>query len=396
MANRGIILTTATGIEDPATSWNIFRDPDIANRLFELNMKSPVFYTMLELAPNLDPCDQTRFFWAEDDVLKHFSKVNNGAGYIDDTAGSSTPIIVDDASLFRVNDAVINRATDEKMLVTSINDGTDTLTCTRGHQGSTTEAGTDEDVILVLHTEVVEGGDVPASISYVPGEVYNYISQFARTFEISEIQQNTDVRYNIGKVSRETLIQAFEIRRDIANQFVYGSRAVGTIGGDNYFSSKGFYDFATYNALSAVGASLTWADFYTDFEPAFTPTASSPTKTLICGALVSQSIAKVAFDKTTFSGYVDVLGNRVRRVVLPSGNAIDVVYDPIMFDSDAGDAGKGILVDQAYIGIRWLEGMELKWRQNLPTTKFKRTDVLYGAAGLMLKHPKLHGTIVLT
>ncbi len=394
MANLSRFLTDSTGISAPETAWNIFRNPDIDARLKELNILSPVFYKMLEMLSIEEDATQPRYDWGEDDIPANTSAVNHGGGY----SAVATSVVVDDATAFVAGDVVRSMTHNELILITNVVDATNTLTIVRGHAGSTGAILSDDEVLLAVGNQLGENDTAPASRSKIPVEKYNYIEMFSRTFEVSELQQSTDMKYNVGTISKETLEKAFVIRRDMANALLYGKRYKGTNhNSKTYYSTGGFYEFATLNGLSTASAGLTWATLYGWAEAIFTPTASSARKTLICGQGVAQAITKIAYDKTTFAGYNEVLGQQVNILRLPSGREIEIVQDPYTFNTTNGTSSKGILVDTAHIGLKWKSGWRLQWKQNTQANNVHgRIDEIYGACGLKLALPSVHGSISLT
>ena len=382
--------TTSTGVDAKADNYNLWRNEDIDSRLYELNIATPVFYKILELAVPRSTTVQARFDWGEDDIIQDHSAINNTGGY----DAVATSIVVDDGSIFRVNDAVYAPSTGEIMLVTAIS--TNTLTVTRGWQGSTGAIIADDAVLLILHFELEEGGNAPTALASIPAEKYNYISQFSRTVNVTELNDNTDIRFNISQLSYQTMKEAFQIRKDIGKQFMWGKRAKGSITG-NVYNTGGVAYWMTSNGLSAVGANLTWADFNNNFMQAFEPTGSSPSKLLVCGPDVYADIDNITHGKTTFSGYVDTLGAVVKRIVLSGGYTIDIVPDPYTFRRDLGLQNKGYLMDTAYMQTRVMNGMDLQWKQNIQSpSAHVRTDEIYGAMGLQIENPTLHGSITLS
>jgi hypothetical protein len=378
----------------PETSWNIFRNPDIDARLKELNILSPVFYKMLEMLSTEADATQARFDWGEDDIPANADAVNHGGGY----SAVATSVVVDDATKFVAGDILRSMTHNELILVSAVTDATNTLTIVRGHQGSTAAILSDDEVLLCVGNQLGENDTAPASRGKIPAEKYNYCQMFSRTFEVSELQQTTDMRYNVGTIAKETLEKAFTIRRDIANAFLYGKRYKGTNqNSKTYYSTGGFYEFATSNGLSTAAATLTWPTLYGWLETPFIPTASSARKTLLCGQTVAQAITKIAYDKTTFAGYNEVLGQQVNILRLPSGKEVEIVQDPYTFNTTNGTQAKGILIDTAHIGMKWKSGWRLQWKQNVQNNNVHgRIDEIYGMAGLVLANPTVHGSVALT
>jgi len=394
MPYTSTFLTDTTGMAAPETVWNIFRNPDIDNRLRELNVYGPVYYKVLEMLSEEEDAKQARFDWSEDDVPARTTAINNAAGY----TASDTSIVVDDATIFVAGHVCRSMTHNELILITAVNDTTNTLTVSRGYAGSTADILSDNEVLLDLGYMLGENGSAPAARGKIASEEYNYIEMKSRTFAISELQNTTDMRYNIGTIPRETLEKAFSIRRDFATALLYSRRAKTTdYAGNTAYSTGGFYQFATSNGLTTAAAGLTWPTLYGWAEPAFEPTESSARKTLLCGQAVAQAITKIAYDKTTFAGYNDVLGQQVNILRLPSGNEIEIVQDPHTFSSRDGTQAKGILLDTAHIALKWKSGWRLKWKQNIQDNALHgRKDEIYGACGLKLVHPSVHGSITLT
>ncbi len=396
MAFLSQFATDSTGIDAPETSWNLFRVPEIDQRLHDLNILSPVFYKMLEMLPAEEPSDQARYNWAEDDIPTRITSINHGGGY----SAVAASIVVADASVFVPGTVILSADHDEIILVDTVTVGTNTLTITRGHQGSTAAILDDAEVLIDMGYSLGEGGNAPTAKHKIPTEVWNYIEMFSRTFDITELQNSTDMRYNVAKVSRETLEKAFEIRRDINEKLIYGLRNKGTnAAGETAYYTGGFYEFATENAITASKAALGWSDLWA-FDAAYTPTSSSPRKALICGSGVYETLANIGYTNANSfyrQEWSSELGVFVMRIVLPSGNEIDVVKDRYTFDAARSRENDGILVDSRHVGLKWKSEWGLKWKQNIQDNDAHiRRDEIYGAVGFKLKHPDVHGTLTLT
>lgn len=394
MAYLSRFVTDSTGMAAPETNWNLFRNPDIDNRLHELNVPTPVFYKVLEMLSSEEDATQARFDWIENDIPARVTTVNHGGGY----SAVATSIVVADATIFVAGHVMRSMTHNELILITGVTDGTNTLAITRAHAGSTGAILDDGEKLLDLGFQLGENGAAPAGRSKIGTEEYNYCEMKSRLFEISELQSSTDMRTAIGTIPYETMEKAFSIRRDFSDVLLYGRRNKGTNHlGEVCYNTGGFYQFATSNGLSTAASGLSWPTLYGWAETPFIPTGSSPRKTLICGQTVAQAITKIAYDKTTFAGYNEILGQQVNILRLPSGREIEIVQDPYLFHTDRGTQNKGILVDTAHMSLKWKRGWRLQWKQNVQANDVHgRKDEVYGACGLKLTNPTLHGTISLS
>jgi len=383
------VTTTTTGINHPATAWNVFRNADIDTRLAELNYKTPVFYNMLQaFGGDSDTTSNPRFDWGEEDIPVNITAAD-GAELID-----AVSMDVIDGSIIRAGDIIRNMTTNELIRVTAVS--TNTLTITRGWSGSTAVAIGDEDIIMVMHFSLGEGGDAPEAITAVAGSGYNYTSFFSRTFEMSELNNDTDVRFNLNQVSDETMKKAFEIRRDISNQLMYGKRALTVVSGQNHYESNGFRSIMNGASLLSTPdvSEQTWRSLNALFLPAFEPNSSSDSKMLICGTGLMGQVNKLVDDKTTYTKNSKTLGGGGKRKKIDSGQTVDMIFDRYTFNADVGASLNGALIDQAHVGLKWMQGWGLTWKQNIQDNHAHvRKDEIYGGVGLLLKNNATHRMI---
>src|SRR6059058_3315584 len=91
--------------------------------------------------------------WLEDALLPNSDQINDSTY---GNATTDTQFVVDHADRFRVGDQIKVTTSNEVMLVTAVNTGTNTLTVTRGYGGTTAAALADNQPLIILGNAALE------------------------------------------------------------------------------------------------------------------------------------------------------------------------------------------------------------------------------------------------
>src|SRR5690554_1591058 len=117
-----------TGTRDTGNILQAKKKIDMSNTIALLQPSAtPLTSLLKQFKQNTKPATNPKFSWMEDDLGARWDAVNNGAGY----DNAATSIVVDNGNYFSAGDVVKVPRTGEVLIVTAVNNGTNTLTVTR-------------------------------------------------------------------------------------------------------------------------------------------------------------------------------------------------------------------------------------------------------------------------
>jgi len=390
--------TRTTGVDVFDTD-NLFRQRDIDSQIAMLNEDNGTFLKALDLWSTKEPATQPVYYWVEDELLPIHTKVNLAAGY----SASATSIVVDDARLFIENSEVHVPRTLENIRVTGVVYSTNTLTVTRGWNGSPAAALLDNDELISGIAHLPELADANEGTGRVPStEKFNYISVFSESFKISDLQnvcQMIDV--GVGKVATvewEVVNKMFEIKRKVNKALIFQHRGTTTTADGTIYCSQGFLHYINDNVLNLgdKNENLTWPILSAFLDQLFDPTASSSEKLCNAGPQLFGAVLRMSRD---MSSEPDVyfhpdLQTDVIVVHTEEGNVVMFARDKRGFPIEEGLAGWGIIVDMAYAAKKEMAGLPMTWKREIQAAKSHfRQDEYWGSFSLELRHPDTHGFI---
>lgn len=210
--------------------------------------KNPATLLMLHLAVFESKTIEYNHF--EDQYLPEYDAINHGAGYL----STDTALVVDDATKFNVGDLIRCERTLEVMLVTAVNETTNTLTVIReagvGEGWTSTKAAlVDNDVIRRLGSVYEQGYTIPDSRTVQVEKKTNYCADIRDAISMTEIAISSATRgpndWDHQKMKKEA-----EHYEHIEKPFFYSKP---------YAGDKGAYAPATGNtAPSQTGGFEHW------------------------------------------------------------------------------------------------------------------------------------------
>ena len=135
--------------------------PEIAEDVSDLiSIVSPYETPLLDhIGDPPRPAASTYHEWLEDTLLPNTDAIDD-ATWTD--ASADTTFGVDNADRFKVGDQVRPDASEELLLVTSVDTGADEITVVRGYGGTTAENLADNQVLHILGNAALEGDDAPS------------------------------------------------------------------------------------------------------------------------------------------------------------------------------------------------------------------------------------------
>jgi Family of unknown function (DUF5309) len=232
------------------------------------------------------------FEWMEDAMKSTTTQVNNGAGY----TNADTAIVVDDASIFAVNDIVDCVRTGEILMVTAVNVGTNTLTIARSWGATAAAALVDNDYLLIVGNAYSEASSYTLNPVKITVFKSNYIQDsrhaFAGTFVL-------DKHELYGGDQRSYLRNKFLVQHQqyMEASLIFGEKNDGTgADGSPKKSTSGLLEFQASNNVVAVGGALSKNTWYSWLKDVFT--YGSNEKIVIGSPTVINAISNFAADNT--------------------------------------------------------------------------------------------------
>jgi len=383
------LSTRLSGIAVPGLGTagsDLLRINDVDPNFEFLNDGTALLYRTLAMLGTEEGADQPQYWFFNDD--QYAVTTTATAAYND----SVTSIVVADA-IGVVGTAVGNPATGEIMLVTAVS-GT-TWTVTRGYQGTTAAAIADGADIALMGSTLEEFGTPKGGIVQLPNKVDNYCSFVSNTVNSSDLQEVTNMLNGVGQVGGEfnkmTLWTMRQMDRALRLSKGYLDSNFNGTGKAAYYT-KGLDQYITTDAeIPSTGA--TWYDFNEQFNDAFLPTNSSPTKTLLCSQKMFSAINEVAWGRWTANpAFEKSLGATIGQIVLDGGGVIDVMLDKHGFTNTGT---QGYLMDMPYIKMKPMKGFDLQWRETTLANEHGITHEVFGSFSAKLQLESLHRTVSL-
>jgi hypothetical protein len=382
--------TRYTGIQVPAlgTAGNdLLRINEVDPMFNLLNDGSALLYRMMTMYRKDAPSTQMQYWFFEDDQYAVKTTVNG------QVAADGTSIVLDDAIAVK-GSVLFFPATDDYALVTAVSGAT--CTAERNYMGATGAIIADGAEVVLIGATLAEGGNANAGISQLPTKVDNYISLFSQSVSATDVQEVTNMLNGVGQLNGEFSKMTLHVMRqaDFALRHSKGLLDTGLASATDTskpaYYTKGFEQYVTTNAaLPSEG--MTWYDFNEQFNDAFLPTNSSPSKTLICSQSAFSKINKVAWDRWTANpAFESTLGATIGQIALDGGGLLDVVLDKYGFTSSGKQA---YLMDLPYIGVKPLQNFEMNWRDITLPTDHEMKHEIFGSTSLYVKLPSLHRTV---
>jgi len=233
-----------------------------------------------------------KYEWIEDTNKSSSTQVNNGGGY----NNSATDIIVDDSTIFQINDIIDVISTGEILMVTANNTGTNTITVTRSWGATAAASIADNAVLLRIGNAFSEAGALQVQPQSGATFKYNYIQDTRTAFAVTHAL-NTYELYGISDYkSYQRMKHLRDHYENLERTLLFGERNAGTSAlsdGSPQYSTGGLLEFMTSNVL-AVGGALTKTTFHNWLRDLFT--YGGPEKVILCSPTVAAAISNFATD----------------------------------------------------------------------------------------------------
>ena len=186
-------------------------------------------------------CGNPKFEWFNKSSGSPLTSAAAGAA----ANATTLNVTLGDGIMFTKNDLIYNRNTNEIMLVTDIT--ADALTVVRGigtlTEGTSGEAITEDDVIVLVSSAFPEGTVAPEAMQFKPHEFYNFTQIFKKTIENSKTNEATEYYGNINKMSMQQKDSFDGYLLQKSRAYFLGQRAIRTGAGNKPQRMTGGLDF---------------------------------------------------------------------------------------------------------------------------------------------------------
>ena len=385
----GGLSTDQTNIDASSRNW--YRVDDLDEQVRMLNEPTLEFYMLLQRIGMGAPKSQPKFGIVRSDVPKIKTRVNYSAGY----NTTDTSLTVKDASVFTPGTVLQNESTGEQMKVTSL-DSTTTITVTRGLLNSPAVAITDGDVLVGINPALGEKGTAHLTNGFLPSLAWNYMSFWAVKAQVTDLQQNTDMRFGIN-FSADLQKVYFQEKMRINYALMYSRRGYeDTVDEGRKYYTGGFEQQVQTNVfdLSTADGVLAWPYFNWIGQRVAAANTSSNSKVLLCGRNLYSAIQTIAYNRIVPNDYGTALGpnTNIMSIRTDDGIVFDVVLDKHLFEGVK--SGDGAIIDSNFIEMNKMRGFEDQVRPEIQANDaHTREDEIFGSFSLSVYNEENHGII---
>ncbi len=372
-----------------AVSRNWYRLDELDETVRMLNEPNTEFYKVLQLIGRGPDVRQPKFGITRSDVPAIRTRINDSSGY----NTTDTALTVKDASVFTPETIILNENTGEQMKIKSI-DSLTAITVERAFLNSPAVAISDDDIITGLNPALGEKGTAHLANGFLPSLAWNYVSFYAVKAQVTDLQQNTDMRFGISFSNDLQKIWFQELQR-INAALMWSRRGYeDTIDQGRKYYTAGFAQQVQTNVfdLSSVNGILTWPYFNWLAERVALANTSSPSKVLLVGQSLFSAINTISYNRVVRNEYDERIGTRVLSVTTDSGITFDVMLDRSIFTGPR--AGDGAIVDSNFIEMRQHAGFGDTVRPEIQANDAHiREDEIFGSYALVVYNEENHGMI---
>jgi hypothetical protein len=359
---------------------------DVRDMIFELQPDATPMFSVLGKMSKAKTVD-TEFSWFEDDLLGTYTQINHAAY----NAGETDLVVdTDTTGIFQVGDVLLVVSTGEKLLLTTINDSTHTLTVTRAWGTTTTTNIPDDSYIYKLGSSQMEGYTTPEGLVTAKSKKSNFVQIFSKAVEFTETANAVDV-YGGNRRNFERNKKAVEMKRDIEAQFLWGEPKEDTGGTHPRRQTGGIYYFLSTVApsLDMSSAALTESAFESLLKDVFT--YSEKDRIMFTGPLINSQISQFASGKQRMEpGSTGKYGIKITTYHSANGD-VDIAVDRTFIGPHSG---KALIIEPSQMVYRYLQGFDFKLAMNVePPNVHKSLDEYSATIGLEFHQAKLHGII---
>lgn len=333
-----------------------------------------------------------KFEWEDFFPGSSVSKVKTAAA----NNATSIAVTTDEGIQFQANDLLLNKSTNEQMLVTAVSG--DTLTVIRGwgtaSQGVTGTAAAVNDELILIGNAWTEGTYSADARSYNPRLAYNYTQIFKRAVENTGTNEEIETYGNVNKLQFQRQEEWYQFLVERSRAYYTGKRVEfgdSNNGGRKKRTTAGLDSFIQSNVMTA--SSLTYSNFMNFSKMVYRKGGAE--KLLVCNSEFAQLIQEMVMDNKVqwaISPKTKEFGINIKRLSCIHGD-MDFMMDRTMDDLYTLPTAFALETDL-------IEEMILRpdiWRENVQAPDYDgRKDEIIGECGLKLISEERHGKMIIS
>lgn len=310
-------------------------------------------------------------------------------------SATSVAVTTNEGIQFQANDLIMNKTTKEQMLVTAVNG--DTLTVIRGwgtaNQGTSGEALTVGDELILVGNAWTEGTFSADARSYNPRLAYNYTQIFKRAVENTGTNEEVETYGNVNKLQFQRQEEWYQFLVERSRAYYTGKRVefVDVNNGNRKKrTTAGLDSFIQSNIM--IANALTYKNFMSFSKLVYRKGGAE--KLLVCNSDFAQLVQEMVMDNKVqwaMSPKTKEFGINIKRLSCIHGD-MDFIMDRTMDDLYALPTAFALETDL-------IEEMILRpdvWRENVQAPDWDgRKDEILGESGLKLISEERHGKIII-
>lgn len=361
---------------DPASHAGQQYTYDVSEEILTIAPNKNKLYVLTEKL-GTEEVEAPDFKWYDTEMFPWTCQVNGAIN------ASATSLVLDDSTMLRPNDILINPKTSERILVEVVDNTTNTVTIKRNLGSSGASAIDDNSLLFILANCSEEFGMPREALSVLETERNNFTQIFTTELAITntELASKQIGKPTLAKLREEKIV---EHRSKYERAMMFGKYGQITTGTKYKRFMGGLIEFIT-NTYS-FGAVPTEDDFEDFCEAAFE--YGSDEKFMICSAPWLTELNRWGRHKLQISPKAKELGLNITRFISAHG-AIDLVPSAVLKGSYFGNYG--FVLDPQFIKKVNLKGRANQYltNQQLPGAD-GRLDFYRSESSIMVKNAPAH------
>lgn len=328
---------------------------DVADRISYLDPDAAPFTLILQKARK-QTVSAPKFEWMEKELPPRWDQAN-GAQLV-----GSTSVVVDNSEYFSVGDIVNVVRTGEKMRVSAVTTGTDTLTVVRGVGSTAAAAINDNDDLQIIGNAYAEGSPLGLEKSHVEAFKYNYTQILRSPF--GETGTSMATQYYTGKARPQLRAEkAIEHKLDLERTALFGERNIDTTSTNNPRRYTGGALYFLADNIKDAGGTLTGNEIEDWLQDVYTHTSGGSSRILLASPKIISVIDQLAVGNLQLVPSDKTYGIAVRQWLTAHGT-FNIVKHRLLDNGvgGAGYGGYGLLLDPANWNYCTLAGRDTKLR----------------------------------
>ena len=237
---------------------------DMSEKIAELEPNKSPLITLTKKMKKKRTVTNPEFNWMEQDPGNRWDAINNAVGY----DAVATDWIVDNSGYFRSGDIVKVPSTEEVVLVSSVDDGTSTITVVRGWGGSTAAALVNDDPLVILGNANEEGAKLREIKTKEPIKKTNFCQIIRTPIGVTNTLQATKT-YGPRAMAWYRHLDGINHAVDMERTIWFGKKGKDIYNGKPRRTTGGVLEFLTDNVLDVTSTQLTEQTFTEWLEDVF-------------------------------------------------------------------------------------------------------------------------------